>query len=94
MLGCQMRTKERRRPMPRSRNVAICRRVIGHSLHVLAVNQTLEATLDHVHIGREAGGHLREDFGHQLSVGECLSLPERKQLVYDWRSKPRAERTS
>jgi len=45
------------------------------ALQVLALYQTLDTLLYHIHIGAEPTSELRYDFTMELLVGEFLTLP-------------------
>lgn len=57
-----------------SGNVPISRRLFSHTLKVLAIDQAFNPSFDHVDVGDETSGKLREDFVHEMRVDEFLAL--------------------
>lgn len=58
------------------RDVSVCGRLFRNTLQVLAIDQTLNTTLDHVDVWDKARRKLGEDLGHQLRMDELFALSD------------------
>lgn len=55
-------------------DVSVCGRFVFQTLQILAIDQALDALLNHVDVGDEARGQLGENLVHQAGVTELLPL--------------------
>lgn len=63
-------------------DVAVRGRIrVGDTLNVLSVYQAFDALLDHIYVGNEAGGKLRQYLCYELRVGEFLALSVERMLL-------------